>query len=399
MSEFLVPNLEDLSWLTPYLPLSDEDKEVAKVYIESLNKAGGLHASMRRVVVELPTSKTIYILKTFLEGGLTQSKNLGCAREAFFYNQFRQIMKDSGIFLPEIIFSYGKMETGSKTIVMEDLSTSGVQSGYFFGPGSPLNWDKDLEALTKLSPVPVTAKDITLNAFEQIAKMHRTFWKDESLLSFSWLRCQDWLIDQGEDAWQASQNFGLNSWNATKAKIAAGTSQVNWNPKLVVCVDQAMENINWSKYLQSLHQRPWTLVHGDFHPANALWVWSKENPHGHGIFVDWEMVGLGSGPQDIAQYLISHMSPSLRREIEKELVQHYYDILTQAGHTNLDPSVYTFEQCWSEYVRGGIERWIWLLAILTAMCPDSMVQYFHDQLFAFMEDHNFTEKDVEMPRV
>lgn len=44
------------------------------------------------------------------------------------------------------------METGEKIIIMEDLSLKGIQSGYFFGPGSPLNWGKDLTVL--LSHVP-----------------------------------------------------------------------------------------------------------------------------------------------------------------------------------------------------------------------------------------------------
>jgi aminoglycoside phosphotransferase (APT) family kinase protein len=36
----------------------------------------------------------------------------------------------------------------------------------------------------------------------------------------------------------------------------------------------------------------WTLVHGDYHPANQLY-----NPKTKEITtVDWEMVGLGSGP-------------------------------------------------------------------------------------------------------
>eukprot|EP00287_Rhodomonas_sp_CCMP768_P024463 CAMPEP_0202849904 /NCGR_PEP_ID=MMETSP1389-20130828/82150_1 /ASSEMBLY_ACC=CAM_ASM_000865 /TAXON_ID=302021 /ORGANISM="Rhodomonas sp., Strain CCMP768" /LENGTH=51 /DNA_ID=CAMNT_0049528015 /DNA_START=1 /DNA_END=152 /DNA_ORIENTATION=- len=33
--------------------------------------------------------------------------------------------------------------------------------------------------------------------------------------------------------------------------------------------------------------------------------------------IDWEMVGVGSGPQDLAQYMISHATPALRQECEK----------------------------------------------------------------------------------
>ena len=42
------------------------------------------------------------------------------------------------------------------------------------------------------------------------------------------------------------------------------------------------------------------------------------------ILLDWEMVGVGSGPQDIGQYMISHTAPEERRANEKMLVEHYY---------------------------------------------------------------------------
>jgi hypothetical protein len=112
--------------------------------------------------------------------------------------------------------------------------------------------------------------------------------------------------------------------------------------------------------------------------------------------VDFEMVGLGSGPQDIAQYLISHMSPDKRRECEHRLVRDYYFHLTGG---DLHPRDYSLEQCWADYRHGGAERWVWLLLLLTTMCPDSMVQYFHDQLMAFTADHCIDETNVGMPRV
>jgi len=38
----------------------------------------------------------------------------------------------------------------------------------------------------------------------------------------------------------------------------------------------------------------WTLVHGDYHPANQLIDPEKEDARVTSL--DWEMVGLGSGP-------------------------------------------------------------------------------------------------------
>ena len=88
------------------------------------------------------------------------------------------------------------------------------------------------------------------------------------------------------------------------------------------------------------------------------------------------------------------MAPALRQEIEKDLVEQYYQVLMEDGKVQ----DYTFDQCWEDYKFGGLERWIWLLAYLTAICPDAMVQYFHDQVASFMNDHNITPANIGMPR-
>jgi len=60
---------------------------------------------------------------------------------------------------------------------------------------------------------------------------------------------------------------------------------------------------------------------------------------------------------------------------------------------------YTWEECWDEYIAGGCERWVWLLALISGMCPDALTQYFHDQLAAFMTDHKVSAESIGMPRV
>ncbi len=154
------------------------------------------------------------------------------------------------------------------------------------------------------------------------------------------------------------------------------------------------------------------------HPANIMWVWSDaqypaysasaalngNNPRGRSLLLDWEMVALGSGPQDVGQYLISHMNPATRREEEESLVRGYYHLLTaeecddeqMKGKPVLD---YTFEDCWRDYVFGGAERWLWFVPFLAVYGSDPMTQYFQDQTAAFLKDHHVTPDNIGMPRV
>lgn len=368
---------------------------------------------MKVLVVDIPSNPSYprrFIIKRTKDDGHTVSKQLGCPREAFFYRLFADNVRQAGTPIPDVLFAFGDMETGEKVLMIEDLSYYGVQSGYFFGPGTPLNWGHDLKA--KTSKVPnfdsLNTVAIAKATLVEIAKLHRLFWKDQNLLQYPWLRGSEWIKGEGQATWEIAQTNGKNCWEKTKVKIEDGTSTVRWDENLLDCIDASFGKVNWEDFLAESKDRAWTLVHGDFHPANIMWVWhdnnhphTKENGSGRATFFDWEMVGLGSGPQDVAQYFISHMDPELRRQEEKGLLEAYYHSLTEDndGNGKFTKEDYSFEQCWSDYVTGGAGRWIWFVAYLSAMCPDKMTQYFHDQTATFLKDHGITPSNVGMPRV
>ena len=111
--------------------------------------------------------------------------------------------------------------------------------------------------------------------------------------------------------------------------------------------------------------------------------------------LDWEMVGLGSGPQDLGQYVLSNMDPTERRECEEDLIKAYFEELKKCGVTNVD-----WDYCWSEYKLGGLERWLWFLIYFAGQQGPifSWTQFFHDQVSEFMKDHNITADDIVQPR-
>merc|ERR1712137_1226658 len=104
--------------------------------------------------------------------------------------------------------------------------------------------------------------------------------------------------------------------------------------------------------------------------------------------LDWEMVGIGSGPQDLGQYILSNMSIEERRSCEQNVVQAYYDEI-MASSTKVKN--FTFDECYKEYQIGGIERWLWFLVWFCGQGDDSPLlkwaQFFHNQICAFIKDH------------
>jgi len=68
--------------------------------------------------------------------------------------------------------------------------------------------------------------------------------------------------------------------------------------------------------------------------------------------VDWEAVAVGSGPQDLGQFMISHASPAARRALAPGALRSYAAALTAAGCAGV-----TEEGVLEEYVQvcGGGE--------------------------------------------
>jgi hypothetical protein len=430
MSSFtVIPTEDNLSWIIPFLPLTEEEKAMnVDVSLVPFGNSGGLSgASMKSLQVRIcedqtnakPAKTMKFVYKTAPKEHLPTSIRLGLPREALFYSSFAATLtKTLHIRIPKVFFSYGKMETGEKTIVLEDISGEGCITSFFFGSGSPVNWNKDLNALTSIVEVKPSLEEILSSTFIQAARLHRQYWMDSSLLNgssdFSWLRSSGWISGRNRESWETSQNMAISYWKATKEKIVNGENKIEFDSFFLECMNHSIEQISWEKYQEvDLKQRKWTLVHGDFHPGNHFWLNPSKQEQEEGkdskgsvAFLDWELVGFGSGPQELGQYVISHVDPSERKQLEDVVLRQYYNELTKKDGCEegevcraVDSGSYSYEECYHDYVYGGLERWIWFFAVSPSFGNDKMIQYFHNQIASFIHDHGVTLEKLGMPRV
>jgi len=368
--------------------------EVLSCSEDNMAGAGGLNGTMKRVVYTYRTSDGkeetgSVVAKYFPTTKWAFSAQMGHPRESLFYSNFASKF---GFPTPKLYYAVGDMTTGEKILVLQDLKDY-VQSGYFFGPYSPHNWGRDLSVYTAKAPN-VTAKHLTRLTFLTAAELHAKYWNNKELLGYPWLRSVNWYNGEGQAYWEGAQNIALNAWNNFNQKIQDGKAEA-WNAELMAILGSSIKKISWDKFQEEVRTHPFTLVHGDFHPANMMYLPASESEKEKLMVLDWEQVGIGSGPQDLAQYVISHASPEDRRSFELELLREYHTALLAQN-----PSiVYSFDDCLKDYVYGGAERWVWLLLLLETMCPPPMVKFFHDQLVAFTKDHGVTSESIGMPRV
>ena len=399
----------DAQWLEQVVP---ELQNVAKCQVEDISNEGRRRESIKdgatlklSISFEDPSRQEVsLVIKQVPVTDLDHSKMLGLSREALFYQSLAPRLLSAKI-LPKVYYSYGDMTSGAKLILMEDLSTDYVDSGILFGPGNPNNWTRNLPTLTAKAYCadqrPPTSQEVSQQTFLAIAKVHATFWKDESLLSHSYLRCAEWAQGQNKASWEASQGYIQGIWDNLQRTQQLDTV-IQWDPLVWACVTKAMDGISWDAQLERIHiaRGHWTLVHGDFWPGNVM-VSSKGV--GDGItakkmdlkLLDWEMVGIGSGPQDLGQYILSNMHPSQRRQCERSLLEAYYSELIRCGVKDL-----SWEDCWKEYKVGGVERWLWFLVYFIGQTGPLLrwAQFFHDQIASFVADHEITVDDIVQPR-
>ena len=90
-----------------------------------------------------------------------------------------------------------------------------------------------------------------------------------------------------------------------------------------------------------------TVVHNDFRLDNMLF---SDAPDAAPItVVDWQTVGVGRGPADIAYFLGSSFpEAATRRGCEQGLIAAYHEGLLSYGVTN-----YSLEECWDRCWRFG----------------------------------------------
>ena len=276
-----------------------------------------------------------------------RGKAMGLAREGLFYAHWRTLFlfadddgggdddDDSAVvqqianLLPRVVRSAADMETGTKTLLMEDMSAC-VQAGYFFGPHNPNNWGiRDLAAAQR--GFELTPAQITAMAGSVAAKLHAATWNRATLrdpaATPAWLRGAAWLTGRDRASWEAPQQSMADYWATIQAQRADGACGVTFSERLARCLDASVAKIDWDAFQAELAARPFCLVHGDFHPANFM-VRPKNAAGQHTLaLLDWEMVGVGSGPQDLGQFMVSHFAGDDRAALERVAVEAYVKLI------------------------------------------------------------------------
>lgn len=398
-------SLDKQSWSdVAFVKAALADDSITAVDFAAWGGGGGLSGDSCVLTVKRGDAEEKLFVKLTVPDRAGSSKIFGLAREGVVLRAAAAHERLSGVF-PKVHFAYGDMNSGRKVVALECVD--GVQAGYFFGAQSLHNWGKDLPALTADFGDKVSETAVTLACFRTAAALHAAYWGKPTSSGIPELRCRNWLMpaegaEPDQENWAAVVKQAVDGWAEWKAKAAKEDSGVTLAPELVAVVDASFAKTTWAAYTEAMAALPLTLAHGDFHPSNIV-MRKPAQPFASEaeaaeqlkvLLVDWEVVGVGSGPQDLGQFHISHSSPEARRRDMEPALRAYVEKLAACGVEGVG-----YDHVLSEYQQGGLGRWVWLLGCIGGMpIPAPALNFFASQAGAFVTDHGFTAENAPIVR-
>lgn len=225
-------------------------------------------------------------------------------KEVRFY---QEVASTVSIRTPHCFFADVEPASGEFVMLLEDLQPA-VQGDQLAG------CDADAASL----------------AMAEASRLHAPRWGDPSLETLGFLRAPD------ENAARILQALYQSVFPGFAERYRA-----RLDPEALGLIERLGERLaGWVLGSGS----PRTLVHGDFRLDNMLFG-TPEGGYPLAV-VDWQTVGLGAGPADVAYFLGAGLLPELRRKHEERLLREYHEQLLAAGVSDYD-----WNRCFHEYRR------------------------------------------------
>lgn len=192
-------------------------------------------------------------------------------------------------------------------------------------------------------------------AVDKLAPFHARWWNDESL------KRRDWLSDAG----------ALLAMYADLAHAAIPAvddlldEDASYTHELVRGFVEHREGA-----LRHLRTRPFTFVHGDYHPKQMFF--GERGTEQEFVMIDWQLPFRGPGANDLARIIALGFDTEGRRRHEPRLMQRYMDLLREHGVED-----YTMEDLLEDYVAG-----IFTSVSIHYLAAATNVQLFIDEVSA-----------------
>ncbi|MBR0801884.1 phosphotransferase [Bradyrhizobium jicamae] len=234
----------------------------------------------------------------------------GLARQFKFYERevqfYRSLAKEISLPTPQCLYASHDPVSDDFLLLLEDLGDHRL--------GDQL--------------IGCSAED-AFAAVRQIATLHGEWWNSPKLKPLDWIPFGESNLNKGGMALYPI------AWPLYLQQFGAGL------PDDVKRVgDRLCDQI--AGMLDRARDRPRTICHGDYRLDNMFFGVRPDQPSL--TVVDWQITVRSIGTYDVGYFVSQSVSPTLRREIELDLLRAYHDRLTELGVKD-----YRFADCIDDY--------------------------------------------------
>jgi hypothetical protein len=195
--------------------------------------------------------------------------------------------------------------TGRYVLVLEDLAID------------------DCEFPDTLHPL---TPDQASKIVELLARLHATFWE----------RVPEWAYTASADKFTAFTHHVLKP----SLRRLASRSDVPVEKGRFIAE-------NYGAVARLIDEPPHTVMHGDAHPGNVYFR------NGEAGLLDWQAVRRGHPGRELAYTLVTSMTPTDRQAHQRDLLDHYRQVLAGAGGPELDR-----DELWDRYRTGALYAYV-----------------------------------------
>jgi aminoglycoside phosphotransferase (APT) family kinase protein len=172
---------------------------------------------------------------------------------------------------------------------------------------------------------PLTA-DQASQVIELLARLHATFWE----------RVPHWVYTASAD----SATLLVSSMLKTSSRRIAEKTDIP------VARGKFIDD-NYRAVAALIDRPPNTVMHGDAHPGNVYFR------NGRAGLLDWQAVRRGNPGRELAYTLITGMATADRQDRQRELLDHYRQVLAGSGGPQLDS-----DELWDRYRTGALYAYV-----------------------------------------
>lgn len=253
-------------------------------------------------------------------------------REVGFY---RDIGAAVGVRTPKPYYAHFEPAQSDFALVLEDVSTAQVG-------------DQLASCSLEQAKLAVTT----------LGQLHGKWWQSPQLTQHAW------LPSRGHSFYQVLK-FGFVQ---NLPQFAENWAQ-RFDPAVLRCAEGLAAK--YDDYLDSLFERPLTLVHSDFRLDNLMF--GEPGSDDACVVLDWQLCQASIGSLDLQYFISSNLRKDAIAKHTDELLDTYYEALRGAGVTD-----YPIQELRDDYARTSLMLGFYIVTGSSAVDPNNYDQRGHD---------------------